>query len=499
MSCRLCNESFDPTPSSEWPEYCNVCCNKVNKAYKNGGTIIDDTLFLINESFKKGASAASIVDAVIGQFTAEQINGAKKAFLDKYGELLGYMDEELASDISKIRKNTRKRKAEFISANDIIEALIMLDSNDFTINVNATKPTEIQVVNPEQTNVKTILARFQEMERRIGLLEEDKAHLKVDCISLKNKIKELESNLITVKDENAKLAQDVKNITSQASSLATHHSPPLVAVSGASGVSVPDEEDEKEEDEVRVGVGSDVTSSSHVSGQTMRQTQTHHNQQNRNNTRRPRVNNDNSNLSAAVVANLVSTGSTVNEAITFATNVTNTYSQIAGRGSIGGQSTWQWPLPNQSRSRPTAKPPNTSRKRLSQIAAYKNGSKGAEDNKLAAAKPDWLSNKTLVVAGIDKSLRSSKQQLEAKITDMTSKYAGYNIKLLYTEILSKERSPWLTIAIELSPDDFDKLYCEEAWEEGLKVREFIGRRFWRLPKRMTKSEIKRSVRHSWAE
>ena len=110
MSCRLCNESFDPSPGSEWPEYCNVCCNKVNKAYKNGGTIIDDTLFLINESFKKGASAASIVDAVIGQFTAEQINGAKKAFLDKYGELLGYMDEELASDISKSRKNTREKK-----------------------------------------------------------------------------------------------------------------------------------------------------------------------------------------------------------------------------------------------------------------------------------------------------------------------------------------------------------------------------------------------------
>ena len=183
MSCRLCNESFDPSPGSEWPEYCNVCCNKVNKAYKNGGTIIDDTLFLINESFKNGASPASIVDAVTGQFTAVQINGAKKAFLDKYGELLGYMDEELASDISKNRKNTNKRKAEFISANDIIEVLIMLDSNDFTINVNATKPTEIQVVNPEQTNVKTILARFQEMERRIGMLEEEKT----DFISLTNK------------------------------------------------------------------------------------------------------------------------------------------------------------------------------------------------------------------------------------------------------------------------------------------------------------------------
>ena len=157
----------------------------------------------------------------------------------------------------------------------------------------------------------------------------------------------------------------------------------------------------------------------------MRQNQTHHNQQNRNNTRRPRVNNDNSNLSAAVVANLVSTGSTVNDAITFATNVTNTYSQITSRGLIGGLPARQWPLPGQSHPRPTAKPPNTSKRRLSQIAAYKNGSKGADENKLAAAKPDWLSNKTLVVTGIDKSLRSSKQQLEAKITDMACTYAGY--------------------------------------------------------------------------
>ena len=500
MNCRLCNESFDTDPSNEWPEYCNGCRIKVNEAYKDGCTIIDDTLFFINESFKTGASSDNIVDAVTGLFTPEQIYGAKKAFLDKYGGLLIHMDEELASDIAKVRKSTKKRKGEVISAKDILDALIMLDSNNFNIEVSANKNAKVQAINPEQTNMKAILARLQDMDKRIAWLENDNTHLKDDCIAFKNKIKELESNLIAVKNENNTLAQSLINLNCQVSPPSTPSSPLTTQGAPVVGVSVEedekDEEDEKEDEEEdvvgSVGVVSDVTGSSQLSGQT----QTYQNQRNRNNKQRQRVNN-NSNISAAVVANLVSNGSNVNDAISFANDVSNSYLQITKKGLIGGHHDSQWPELRQSRPGPTAKPP-VAKRHLSQIAAYKKGSKGANDTRLAAAKPDWLSHKTLVIAGIDKSLTSSKRQLESMITDMASKFANYPINLLHTEILSKERSPWLTIAIELSQADFDKLYCEEAWEEGLRVREFIGRRFWRHSKRMSKTEIKNSVRHSWA-
>ena len=81
---------------------------------------------------------------------------------------------------------------------------------------------------------------------------------------------------------------------------------------------------------------------------------------------------------------------------------------------------------------------------------------------------------------------------------MASDAAETEIVIQHMEILSKVHSPWLTIAIELSEAAFNALYNDHCWEEGLYVRPFLGRRFWRMSKQLTKAEKKRSVRMSWS-
>ena len=64
------------------------------------------------------------------------------------------------------------------------------------------------------------------------------------------------------------------------------------------------------------------------------------------------------------------------------------------------------------------------------------------------------------------------------------------------EILSKEYNHWLTIAIELSADDYTLLNDQSFWQSGLRIRPFQGRRGWRQ-KHLTKNDRTNSVRMSW--
>ena len=93
---------------------------------------------------------------------------------------------------------------------------------------------------------------------------------------------------------------------------------------------------------------------------------------------------------------------------------------------------------------------------------------------------------------------NDKGRLLTLITKMASDALETEVEIRHMEILSKVHSPWLTIAIELSEAAFDALYNGAIWEEGLYVRPFLGRRFWRMSKQLTKAETKRSVRMSWS-
>ena len=111
---------------------------------------------------------------------------------------------------------------------------------------------------------------------------------------------------------------------------------------------------------------------------------------------------------------------------------------------------------------------------------------------LAAPKPEWHDNQTLVIAGLEKRLLSQKEVIYDKINEL----AGKQIKVHHIEILSKVYNHWLTIAIKLSPADYTLLNDQNFWPSGLRIRPFQGRRSWRSS-RISKDDRSNSVRMSW--
>ena len=134
------------------------------------------------------------------------------------------------------------------------------------------------------------------------------------------------------------------------------------------------------------------------------------------------------------------------------------------------------------------------RPRLSQTRPYKAGT--GENIGLAAPKPSWCASKTLVIAGINKVFLKNKKGISDKIDIL----AGRPITIQHMEVLSREIKgrafDWLTVAVELSEDDFAHLLNLDTWESGIRIREFVGRRFWRQNK-ITKEDRLNSVRMQW--
>ena len=86
------------------------------------------------------------------------------------------------------------------------------------------------------------------------------------------------------------------------------------------------------------------------------------------------------------------------------------------------------------------------------------------------------------------------------INDKIDILAGRAITIHHMEVLSREVKgrafDWLTVAVELSEDDFTHLLNLDTWESGIRIREFVGRRFWRQNK-ITKEDRQSSVRMQW--
>ena len=104
-----------------------------------------------------------------------------------------------------------------------------------------------------------------------------------------------------------------------------------------------------------------------------------------------------------------------------------------------------------------------------------------------------MDNECLVICGLDKEI--SRSDFQAYI----NKVAGRPINILRDEPISKEYSRWLTIALEISVEDFDTLNNPSIWTSGLAIREFVGWRWWRStrPKRLTTNDIRNSMRDQW--
>ena len=137
---------------------------------------------------------------------------------------------------------------------------------------------------------------------------------------------------------------------------------------------------------------------------------------------------------------------------------------------------------------------NRRRPRLSQTCPYKAGT--GDNIGLAAPKPSWCANKTLVIAGINKEFLNYKEGINEKIDILASRA----ITIHHMEVLSREvkgrASDWLTVAVELSEDDFTHLLDLDTWESGIRIREYVGRRFW-CQNKISKEDRLSSIRMQW--
>ena len=143
--------------------------------------------------------------------------------------------------------------------------------------------------------------------------------------------------------------------------------------------------------------------------------------------------------------------------------------------------------------------PNAQRKyvqhnsKRTHIIPYRKGIAVTSTNSIAAKRPVYLNNKCLVVSRIDRD--TTIPQLQAYVNERS----GKNIKFLYEpKNLAYEYARWRTIAIELSDEDYDLLSKPEFWEANIRIRDFVGRRWWRNPaSNLSANERQNSIRQQW--
>ena len=136
------------------------------------------------------------------------------------------------------------------------------------------------------------------------------------------------------------------------------------------------------------------------------------------------------------------------------------------------------------------------KKTLASVAPFIRGNVTTNDNSIAAQRPqaEYMKNKCLVIRGIKKE--TSREEFLSYINNI----AGEEINIILDKVISRDYSPWLTVAVEVNEADYAKLANTDIWSNDIQIRNFVGWRWWRSerPKRMTLSEIKNSVRMQWS-
>ena len=113
---------------------------------------------------------------------------------------------------------------------------------------------------------------------------------------------------------------------------------------------------------------------------------------------------------------------------------------------------------------------------------------------LTPARPKFLNNECLVVAGVSKELT------ENEFKELINEKAEKETDFRYMKVISREYYGRLTVAIELSSEDYAILNDPNLWDPRLRIYKFIGWRWWcgKRKARPKLQEIQNSVRATWA-
>ena len=105
-----------------------------------------------------------------------------------------------------------------------------------------------------------------------------------------------------------------------------------------------------------------------------------------------------------------------------------------------------------------------------------------------------MENKCLMIKGLRKDLSP------AQCLEYINRTAKKTVDILKIAIISREYTPWLTVAVELNTSDYDLLSDINIWENSIGMRDFIGWRHWHgsKPRKLSPQEIKSLVCMSWS-
>ena len=154
------------------------------------GDVYNDLLCYINTHLSP-AQNDTVIEYCKGHYLRDEVENARNCLIDNYEELINKYDSTIISDLKNQRRNKGNRPATEIILAYICKTIIMLDRNGKRIDVCSTKANEIEMLNPEAVNEKTVLIRLKEFEGRLCNLEKENAELKSISLTDKEKIKRL--------------------------------------------------------------------------------------------------------------------------------------------------------------------------------------------------------------------------------------------------------------------------------------------------------------------
>ena len=502
MKCCLCDyDIVKPPIQKNGRGVCNNCTEEIRNENGEGQQcVINEILaFMHRRAEIEGSDLdkrSEIVKECTEKYEHEDILGAKQYLLKEYGEKLKECDGRAYVEINKTRIASHGRQAIVANLHDILTVFYILEKAKCDIS------TLSDVRDPLEEHFKpTIESRVANLEIKfncIDSLNEENAKLRIENDILKEEVQELEASVARLSDEAEQLAEQLAVRELQAEN--------KVKLLEAEMKALKDCDDKKD-------------SPSHESGETPKdvgatndatRTNRHTKQANAKasgNIRHQR------NLKATQASSMLAAQAAAIGLPTDSASAIGNFAASAVAKSISFAKVAAVPRPdtstyngNQNPMIPQIGQPQSGlrsaagrqvsrkRTRLSQTRPYKAGA--GESIGLAAPKPSWYARKTLVIAGIDKKYLKDKKGLSDKLDLL----ANRSIDIQHMEVLSREVKGraynWLTVAIELSEDDFKHLVNLDTWETGIRIREFVGRRFWRQNK-ISKEDRLNSVRMSW--
>ena len=507
---------------------------KLQDLHLQGRVIKNNVLFYLQKNHK-GSTDDQIRSECKNNFAEPEIFGAKELLHDEYLAVLTDQDEAVGKRLETKRKNGPTNSAVDSVIIDLLKSIDAIEACETNFQIIAKDENEIPAYKSEEGHIKSILERLSKAETDIS-------QLKLDYESVSRENKELISENKELRDEMSKMVIHLsgKNDESHtvdntqdsvlasapppsALPLPTIHDPPLppappltdnidltrppptftqpttapISDTPSSTVPFPPPTSISDLPSPLVSM-SDSPSPALTPSTTSDVLQTISKKRLTKKEIRE-IQNVRQESTLEATAEAVSKGIPFKQAIDLGKQVgtikANTFAQVLKQGSsVSGTI----PPRGTSSSDPPLPPPGAtarvaSRSKLSKTAPYRRGNADNTESNMVMKKPTFMKNKCLVISGLRKD--ASREDCLQYI----NKTVNRNINVLHIEILAREYSPWLTIAVELNETDYELLSNINLWEKAIRIRDFIGWRFWhgQKPKKLAPHQIKGSVRMSW--